>query len=200
MNKRSVPELASEFIDKFQSAKNPFYTYGTTIVEPLVDPDTGTGRLRPITVRDLKWYVRRVYPDQTEGTINAVAEDILHNPELPLQRIRGLVTTPTFREDFSLVPVPGFDSVSGLYYSPDPSLQKFTFLTNASKSNAKASLEDLFELLTDFLSGMDKKSIRTSRRFSLCSHEAPYEVSCHASPSTATGNLSVKDCSHPCCR
>ena len=69
---------------------------------------------------------------------------------MPLERIRGLVTTPTFRDDFSLITVPGYDLQSGLYYSPDPSLATFTFETNASKTKAKASLDLLLELLTDF--------------------------------------------------
>ena len=112
--------------------------------------DSGTGRLKTITEPDLKWYVRRVYPEASEGTIKAIAEDILHNPELPLERIRGLVTTPTFRQDFSLINVPGYDAKSGLYYSPDPSLQTFTFRTNASKAQAQESLDLIFELLTDF--------------------------------------------------
>ncbi len=127
-----------------------FYSYGSAIAEPVKDPESGTGGLRTIAVPDLKWYVRRVYPDETESTVRAVAEDILHNPNLPLQRIHGLVTTPTFRHDFSVITNPGFDLASGLYYSPDPSLETFTFETNASKMKAEASLALLFELLTDF--------------------------------------------------
>jgi hypothetical protein len=64
--------------------------------------------------------------------------------------IRGLVTTPTFREDFSLIIVPGFDSVSGLYYSPDKALREFTFQTDATRERARLSRDVLFELLTDF--------------------------------------------------
>jgi putative DNA primase/helicase len=146
----SIPDLSDAFIQGILDSESHFYTYGTTIVEPITDPDSGTGRLRTITVPDLKWYVRRVFPDEYEGTISAVAEDVLHNPELPLQRIRGLVTTPTFREDFSLITVPGFDTASGLYYSPDPSLHTFSFETDASKEKAKGSLNLLFELLKDF--------------------------------------------------
>lgn len=146
----TIPELADTFIKGMLDGDNRFYTYGTTIVEPVTDPDSGTGRLKTITVPDLKWYLRRALPNQAEKTIGAVAEDILHNPELPLNRIRGLVTTPTFREDLSLITKAGFDLESGLYYSPDPSLQKFTFETDASKSKARASLDLLFELLTDF--------------------------------------------------
>src|ERR1039458_7038578 len=124
-----IPDLADMFIQGIAAGAGQFYSYGTTIVEPVTDPDSGTGRLGTITVPGLKWYVRRVFPDQFEGTISAVAEDILHNPELPLERIRGLVTTPTFRDDFSLITVPGYDLQSGLYYSPDPSLATFTFET-----------------------------------------------------------------------
>src|ERR1019366_6180193 len=91
----SIPDLADMFIQGIVAGESQFYSYGTTIVEPVTDPGSGTGRLRTVTVPDLKWYVRRVFPDQFEGTISAVAEDILHNPELPLERIRGLVTTPT---------------------------------------------------------------------------------------------------------
>ena len=149
-NSASIPDLADMFIQGIAAGDGQFYSYGTTIVEPVTDPDSGTGRLRTITVPDLKWYVRRVFSDQFEGTISAVAEDILHNPELPLERIRGLVTTPTFRDDFSLIAVPGYDLRSGLYYSPDPSLETFAFETNASKTKAKASLDLLLELLTDF--------------------------------------------------
>ena len=148
-NSASIPDLADMFIQGI-AGESHFFTYGTTIVEPVTDPDSGTGRLRTITVPDLKWYVRRVFSDQFEGTISAVAEDILHNPELPLERIRGLVTTPTFRDDFSLIAVPGYDLRSGLYYSPDPSLETFAFETNASKTKANASLDLLLELLTDF--------------------------------------------------
>ena len=149
-NNPSVPDLADTFIQEIVSGENHFYAYGSTIVEPVTDLDSGVGRLRTITVPDLKWYVRRIYPGESEGTVKAIAEDILHNPELPLDRIRGLVTTPTFRDDFSLITAPGFDSRSGLYYSPDPSLQTFHFETNASKVEAKDSLDLLFELLTDF--------------------------------------------------
>src|ERR1035437_5145597 len=144
----SIPDLADMFIQGIVAGESQFYSYGTTIVEPVTDPGSGTGRLRTITVPDLKWYVRRVFPDQFEGTISAVAEDILHNPELPLERIRGLVTTPTFRDDFSLITVPGYDLQSGLYYSPDPSWATFTFQTSASKTKATASLDLLLSLLT----------------------------------------------------
>src|ERR1017187_373365 len=149
-NSASIPELADLFIQGIVAGETGFYSYGTTIVEPVTDPDCGTGRLRTITVPDLKWYVRRVFPDEFEGTISAVSEDILHNPELPLERIRGLVMTPTFRDDFSLITIPGYDLQSGLYYSPDQSLETFTFETNASKTKANASLDLLLELLTDF--------------------------------------------------
>lgn len=146
----SIPDLADNFIQSVTTGEFRFYTYGSTIVEPVTDPDTGTGRLRTFTGPILKWYLRRVYRDEQESTISAVAEDILHNPDLPLRRIRGLVTTPTFRDDFSLITEPGFDSGSGLYYSPDPCLETFAFQTNASNASAKKSLELLFELLTDF--------------------------------------------------
>src|ERR1035437_5526243 len=126
-NSASIPDLADAFMQGMVDGESHFYSYGTTMVEPVTDPDSGTGRLRTITVPDLKWYVRRVFPDEFEGTISAVSEDILHNPELPLERIRGLVTTPTFRDYFSLITVPGYDLQSGLYYSPDPSLGPFTF-------------------------------------------------------------------------
>jgi hypothetical protein len=149
-NNASIPELADTFIQGIIAGESEFYLYGTTIVEPVTDPDSGLGRLRTITGPDLKWHIRRVFPERSEGTFKAIAEDILYNPELPLDRIRGLVTTPTFRDDFSLITVPGFDSRSRLYYSPDPSLQTFTFQVDASKERAKESLDGLFELLTDF--------------------------------------------------
>src|SRR6478735_1922599 len=115
----SIPELADVFIAAMLSGETPFYSYGTTVVEPITDPDTGAGRLRTITVPALKWYVRRVFREESEAPVAAVAEDILNNPELPLERIRGLVTTPTFRDDFSLITVSGYDQKSGLYYAPD---------------------------------------------------------------------------------
>jgi hypothetical protein len=146
----SIPELADRFIQSIQAGNTLFYTYGTAIVEPVTDPDTGEGRLRTLTVPDLKWYLRRMFDTEAEHTIKAVAEDILHSPELPLERIRGLVTTPTFRDDFSLITVPGYDPQSGLYYSPDPSLRQFEFTTGATKSDAQTSLNLLLELLMDF--------------------------------------------------
>lgn len=149
-SRASIPELAKTFIEQYVDGDRRFYTYGTTIVEPETDPDCGTGRLKALTVADLKWYLRRLFLHESENTLSAVADDILHNPELPLKRIRGLVTTPTFRENFSLITTPGFDLESGLYYSPDPSLQTFTFQTSASKPKARKSLDLLFELLTDF--------------------------------------------------
>src|SRR4051794_2906151 len=98
-NSGSIPELADRFIEGIDAGDTRFFLYGSTIVEPVTDADTGEGRLKALAVPDLKWYLRRVFQDVSENTIRAVAEDILYTPDLPLERIRGLVTTPTFRED-----------------------------------------------------------------------------------------------------
>ena len=145
----SIPDLAAQYIAALKNDASRFYVYGDAIVEPITDPQSGNGRLRPLTLQDLKWYLRRVF-DQPESKIRAIAEDILHDPDIPLPRIRGLVTTPAFRDDLTLITVPGLDEKSGLYFAPDPMLRDFESRTSANKAMAQESLDMVFELLTDF--------------------------------------------------
>jgi hypothetical protein len=146
----SIPDLAEQFIESIASRNNPFYAYGAAIAEPISDPETKIGKLRTLTLPDLKWYLRRAFSSKSEATITAIADDILRNPALPLKRILGLVTTPTFRQDLTLITDSGYDERSGLYYSPDPTLRTFTFRTDANRDTAKQSLATIFELLSDF--------------------------------------------------
>lgn len=146
----SIPQLSDRFLTDLQSEDNCFYMYGGAIVEPSTDTDSKIASLKHLKLPDLKWYLRRAYPGKSEQTIRAVAEDVLYNPVLPFAQIRGLVTTPTFRPDLTLVTSPGFDPESGLYYAPDRALQEWNFRTDANKDRASESLELIFELLKDF--------------------------------------------------
>ena len=149
-NSQSIVSLAETFVKETLESGRCFYSYGDAIVEAVLDPDTGAGRLKTLTGPDLKWYIRRVYPEQTESTIGSMAEDILHNPELPFPRIRAFVTTPTVSDNYRVITDPGYDEISGIYFSPDPGLRECKFRTNANREDAKRALETLFELLTDF--------------------------------------------------
>jgi len=165
-NAESIPELAEKFIETIKTGDRPLYRFGTAIVEPVADPETGQGRLKAKTAPDLKWHLRRMFQNKPENIIKAVAEDVLHNPELPFPYIRGLVTTPTFREDLILITVAGYDEQSRLFYAPDPSLRRFEFRTNADRTTALTSLDLLFELLTDFpFKGQHEKQVRTAGHY-----------------------------------
>ena len=144
-----IVQLAERFVSSLKQ-EGKFYRYGNALVIPETDKQLGTGHLKTLINGDLEWLLRRFFPAERESTIRTVAKDILHHPELPLPQISSLVTTPTFREDLSLVTEAGFDERSGLYYAPDASLANFTFSTSANRATAETSLALLFELVTDF--------------------------------------------------
>lgn len=143
-----IAELADTFVSNTLVGR--FYRFGEALVEPVIAKYTGTGQLKAMTIPSLKWFVRRAFPDRPDSIIRTIAEDIINDSQLPLDEIQSLVSTPTFREDLSVITKPGFDPASGLYYSPDRSLQQFSFRTDASEAQAKESLAVLMELLTDF--------------------------------------------------
>lgn len=146
--RKGIPELADEAIRHLQAQGNVFL-FGDAIASPRFSRKTNLEALEVMPQQRLKRTLRR-FLDETPATIGIVAEDILYNPDLPFERITGLVNTPTFREDLSLITTPGLDRRTGIFYAPDPELRNFTFGTDATKENAAASLKLLQELLTDF--------------------------------------------------
>lgn len=146
-----VSELAEEFIESLRTRTDlVLFNYFGALVKPDVDEVTGVTTLKTLTPNDLKWYLRRDFTDKPENVITTLASDILSHPDLPVTRINGLVATPVFREDMTLITAPGLDPATGLYYAPDADMSKTVFRTTATRGDALKALDSLYELLTDF--------------------------------------------------
>nr|WP_221382782.1 bifunctional DNA primase/polymerase [Actinoplanes polyasparticus] len=65
----------------------------------------------------VKFYIPAMFPAASAKRVSAVLD------ELPqLRRLRGVIHTPAFRPDGSLIRTPGYDPVTRLLYLPDPKL------------------------------------------------------------------------------
>jgi hypothetical protein len=81
-----------------------------------------------------------------------VVRDILAMPpvEWEFPTLHGIIASPAFREDGSVIFSPGYDAASGLYYSPDPALLLPDMPDRPTESAVRAAIELIFDILVDF--------------------------------------------------
>lgn len=79
----------------------------------------------------------------------AVVDAVLSRPvQKFIKSLRGLVETPMFRSDATLLDVPGYDIASALFYAP--SCDTPVLPVAPTLDEAKASLDVLLDLISDF--------------------------------------------------
>ena len=65
-------------------------------------------------------------------------------------KIIGVVTTPTIRQDGSILAAPGYDPATRLYHAADPSVRLTETVRRPSRSDAESALDLLSALLVEF--------------------------------------------------
>lgn len=140
---QSIPDLAADVLVKLQDMG--LYAQGTSLV------DVVGAKPRLLTKsNDLKYYVIRtgLVPKKQ---LTAVVADIGSNPYKTegFQQLERVTTQPTFRPDFTLVPV-GYDHATHLLYQPTDELTSHRFNLKATRKDAVAALAKLRYLVQDF--------------------------------------------------
>ena len=80
-----------------------------------------------------------------------IARGILNLPQWDVPRIRGITAIPVIRPDGTILDVPGFDEVTGLYYKPEKKLTVPEIPEEPTKEEAIAAAKFIIdELLCDF--------------------------------------------------
>jgi hypothetical protein len=73
---------------------------------------------------------------------------IINRGDWPFPELRGIVEIPALREDGSVLKVPGYDSVSRLYYHPAGSMPDIP--DNATRDDAVTATRFILDILSDF--------------------------------------------------
>ena len=122
------------------------YALGTSL-RPL-DP---TALIEPITAAaDIqKWDVRSAAWKSTCCPEN-LAKCLLARPTWELPFLTGVINTPTLRPDGSLLDMPGYDTRTGILFSPQSSDTFPAIPEEPTRADAVASLEVLNELIGEF--------------------------------------------------
>jgi hypothetical protein len=124
-----LPSVTSEAWTAFSAANDPptvfRYGDGLTRIEndenrrPVLRP-MNQDRLRYSLARAADWYKRTNRGRSAALPPLHVVRDMLATPDPPLPILRRVVASPVFSADGTIHTVPGYDSRTGLYYSPSP--------------------------------------------------------------------------------
>ena len=144
----------------------PVFARGGTLVEPVSEEVTAadkrktvTARLRPLCPNSLlrpiadaaifqRFDARRRRWVDVDPPLQLVRTVLVSERQWRFPHVSGVITTPTLRADGSLLAMPGYDPQSELYLLP--SLQMAPIPEHPTKEQARAALDMLTDLLSEF--------------------------------------------------
>jgi hypothetical protein len=161
-----LPEIVEETVRALIASNAPVFARSGALVEPVCETTaaadgrkTITARLRPLSVDSLLWPIadaaifqsfnrkRNAWID-VDPPLQLVRMVLAGERQWTFPRVSGIITTPTLRADGSLFATPGYDPQSGLYLLP--TLQLSPIPEHPTKEQARAALDMLIDLLSEF--------------------------------------------------
>jgi hypothetical protein len=161
-----LPEIVEETARALIASGAPVFARGGMLVEPVCETiaaadgrKTVTARFRPLSVDSLLWPIadaaifqsfnrkRNAWVD-VDPPLQLVRMVLAGERQWTFPRVSGIITTPTLRADGSLLSEPGYDPQSSLYLLP--TLQLSPIPEHPTKEQARAALDMLIDLLSEF--------------------------------------------------
>jgi putative DNA primase/helicase len=161
-----LPEIVEETVRALIASGAPVFARGGMLVEPVCETiaaadgrKTVTARFRPLSVDSLLWPIadaaifqsfnrkRNAWVD-VDPPLQLVRMVLAGERQWTFPRVSGIITTPTLRADGSLLSEPGYDPQSSLYLLP--TLQLSPIPEHPTKEQARAALDMLIDLLSEF--------------------------------------------------
>jgi hypothetical protein len=158
-NNRQLRHVTRDALTALHRHNTPpkLFAYGDSLGRVVGKP--GEQRLELVASAQLRWHLARsgnwIAIDAT-GNVKGipppkdVVEDLLAQPEHAFPILLGITKTPILRPDGSIASEPGYDPVSGLYFSADPRLRMPPVPMRPTSDELAIARSTIDELFRDF--------------------------------------------------